>query len=60
MSAILRGLSKPDAAERAAFRAAVRDAWAVDPDVLADYLRSCTESHALRYYEYHLVTARAS
>ena len=60
MSAILRGLTKRDAAARAAFRDTVRDAWAVDPDVLADYLRACTESHALRYYEYHLVTATAS
>lgn len=60
MSAILRGLSKPEAAERAAFHAAVRNAWAVDPDVLADYLRTCTESHALQYYEYHLFTATAT
>ncbi|MGH3772923.1 MAG: class I SAM-dependent methyltransferase [Pseudonocardiaceae bacterium] len=60
MSAILRGLGTPDPAGRAAFRATVRDVWATDPDVLADYLRACTTSHALRYYEYHLVTARAS
>jgi ubiquinone/menaquinone biosynthesis C-methylase UbiE len=59
MSAILRGLNQPDAAERAAFRAAVRDTWAIDPAVLADYLRTCTQSHALRYYEYHLLTATA-
>jgi len=60
MSAVLRGLSEPETAARETFCAAVRDSWGVDPDVLADYLRSSTRTHALRYYEYHLVTATAS
>ena len=60
MRAVLLDMDSPNAYQRAASREAVRLKWATDPEVLADYLRASTSSHALRYYEYHLFTATAS